>query len=671
MLTRALTYLEPGKTATLGGDGGAGRACAAAASTATPDSCSSSILRSPPPSSGSRSAATSNSCTPDGGTVAPGKVTFEMTSVAKQRFAFGVMQLPPGVERPPPLHFAPFLSGKQLLTTQTFRDLFRSEVIRGHEGLGVKDIALLFTDLKGSTALYDRIGDLNAFALVQQHFDRLQDVTVRHNGAIIKTIGDAVMAAFLEPGRRGAGARSTCAARSPPSTQRQPDKALILKIGVHKGAAIAVTLNDRLDYFGQTVNIAARVQNLADADEIFVSQDVYDATGVRDELAAFPVEPQTAQLRGVQQELPVFRVGARRLTERKPLKLLGHDAKTSWLSPAVSSVENLESPAAAPPDIRPLFQYAERTRLEPSAGGGARKRLLAEPLAVGRVAEDEVEGRDRAGGAEVGRVAAQDAGDAVQAERLHVLADEAAALDACLDEHRRRRAARDRLDAERAGAGEEVEHARALARQVVAVDEDVEERLAQPVARRTDVVRARCGERPAPKSSADDAHADFVSAARLPCDARASSAAGFGSGSRSRSGASKSAPAARRELLAELVAQHAAAHLLDFAGLQVAELERAVGDADQPVHAEPEMLEHALHLAVLAFAQADRQPDVGALDAVELRLDRAIDHAVDGDATAELVELRLVVVAVRAHPVAPEPAGRRAAPARARGRRHW
>jgi class 3 adenylate cyclase len=70
-----------------------------------------------------------------------------------------------------------------------------------------------------------------------------------------------------------------------------------------------VTLNDRLDYFGQTVNIAARVQNLAGADEIFVSQDVYDATGVRDELAPYAVEPRTAQLRGIQQELPVFRVG--------------------------------------------------------------------------------------------------------------------------------------------------------------------------------------------------------------------------------------------------------------------------------------------------------------------------------------------------------------------------
>ncbi|MFL5159484.1 MAG: adenylate/guanylate cyclase domain-containing protein [Microvirga sp.] len=58
---------------------------------------------------------------------------------------------------------------------------------------------MLFTDLKGSTDLYDRIGDLNALSLVQQHFERLRDVTVRHGGAIIKTIGDAVMAAFVEP----------------------------------------------------------------------------------------------------------------------------------------------------------------------------------------------------------------------------------------------------------------------------------------------------------------------------------------------------------------------------------------------------------------------------------------------------------------------------------------
>src|SRR3954468_10407784 len=187
------------------------------------------------------------------------------------------------------------------------RTLFRSEVIRATEGIGVKDITLLFTDLKGSTALYDRIGDLNAFALVQQHFGRLQEVTVRHNGAIIKTIGDAVMAAFLKPADAVQAAlemRKEIASFN----ERQPDKALILKIGVHKGAAIAVTLNDRLDYFGQTVNIAARVQNLAESDEIYISQDVYEAAGVDGALTGFPVDPHTAKLRGVNQDLRVFRI---------------------------------------------------------------------------------------------------------------------------------------------------------------------------------------------------------------------------------------------------------------------------------------------------------------------------------------------------------------------------
>jgi class 3 adenylate cyclase len=307
MLTRATAYLEPGKTVVMevGAEAGAIRGFSVNADT------SFLFLIDPAlPSAEQRIAirCDENSCQPDGLTLAPGKVTLEITSSAKERVAFAVFQFPPNVDRPPPLHFAPFLSGKRLLTTQTFRDLFRTEVIAGNEGIGVKDIALLFTDLKGSTALYDRIGDLNAFALVQQHFEQLQSVTARHHGAIIKTIGDAIMAAFLDPAEAVQAAidmRREIAAFN----LRQPDKALILKIGVHKGAAIAVTLNERLDYFGQTVNIAARVQNLADADEIFVSQDVYDAAGVKDELAAFPVEAQMAQLRGVQQELPVFRVG--------------------------------------------------------------------------------------------------------------------------------------------------------------------------------------------------------------------------------------------------------------------------------------------------------------------------------------------------------------------------
>src|SRR5258707_5724379 len=167
------------------------------------------------------------------------------------------------------------------------------EIADTSEGIGVKDITLLFTDVKGSTALYDRIGDLNAFALVQQHFERLQDIAARFRGAIIKTIGDAVMAAFLNPSDAVAAALAMRADIAG-FNHGQSDRQLILKIGIHKGAAIAVTLNERLDYFGQTVNIAARVQHLPGADEIYVSEDAYD-DGAKAILERFKVDSKIAK----------------------------------------------------------------------------------------------------------------------------------------------------------------------------------------------------------------------------------------------------------------------------------------------------------------------------------------------------------------------------------------
>ena len=243
------------------------------------------------------------------GKLAPGRITFAVENATAERGTFCVAVLPPNFEfGHAPIKFLPFLTGKRLLTTQAFRDLFRSEVIRASDGIGVKDITLLFTDVKGSTALYDRIGDLNAFALVQQHFERLQDIAARFRGAIIKTIGDAVMAAFLNPADAVAAALAMRADIAG-FNRGQPDRQLILKIGIHKGAAIAVTLNERLDYFGQTVNIAARVQHLAGADEIYVTEDAY-GDAVKAILERFKVDSKIAKLRGIQQDQRVFCVSA-------------------------------------------------------------------------------------------------------------------------------------------------------------------------------------------------------------------------------------------------------------------------------------------------------------------------------------------------------------------------
>ena len=249
----------------------------------------------------------SGKCVAEAADIATGKVVFEVRNAGKLPLVFGILQLPMATFQRPKLRFAPSLSGKRLLMTQTFRDFFRSEVISATEGIAVLDVTLVFTDLKGSTALYERIGDLNAYIQVQRHFQHLLDATVRHNGAVTKTIGDAVMAAFLTSADAVQAALDMREAVDQLNRDR-PQRDFILKIGVHRGASIAVTLNERLDYFGQTVNIAARVQNLADGDEICITEEVYGAPAVAEIIAPYPVAKSEAELKGVSKAMSIYRL---------------------------------------------------------------------------------------------------------------------------------------------------------------------------------------------------------------------------------------------------------------------------------------------------------------------------------------------------------------------------
>src|SRR5436190_5003435 len=130
--------------------------------------------------------------------VPAGRSTWVFENKMEQRACVWVFDAPHDVTSTW-IDVVPFLSCKRLLTSQTFRDLYRSETIDANDGLGIRDITFLFTDLKGSTALYDRLGDLKAYHLVRQHFDALNTVIRDRSGAVVKTIGDAVMAAFGTP----------------------------------------------------------------------------------------------------------------------------------------------------------------------------------------------------------------------------------------------------------------------------------------------------------------------------------------------------------------------------------------------------------------------------------------------------------------------------------------
>ena len=166
-----------------------------------------------------------------------------------------------------PPQFGQRLTGKYLINNQAFRDNFAMDELAADLKLKLRSLTLLFTDLKGSTELYDREGDLAAYRLVQDHFAALKQVVRSHKGAVVKTMGDAVMAAFPNVKDGTAAAISMMAAMQELSGG-QPEKKVGLKVGLHAGPALAINAGQNLDYFGQTVNIAARVQGLADAGEI-------------------------------------------------------------------------------------------------------------------------------------------------------------------------------------------------------------------------------------------------------------------------------------------------------------------------------------------------------------------------------------------------------------------
>jgi len=203
----------------------------------------------------------------------------------------------------------PFLTAKRLLTNQTFRDIYRTDTLDVDQRLKITSLTFLFTDLKGSTALYERVGDLVAYDLVRQHFHILYEVVAAEAGAVVKTIGDAVMATFQTPDRALAAALRMREEMTRINAERKNED-LLLKIGIHEGPCLAVTLNNSQDYFGQTVNMAARVQGLASSRAIFVTKSVVEDEKSAKILETSGLHPtmQRAALRGIADETTVYEI---------------------------------------------------------------------------------------------------------------------------------------------------------------------------------------------------------------------------------------------------------------------------------------------------------------------------------------------------------------------------
>jgi len=208
------------------------------------------------------------------------------------------------------------LTAKRATALQAFRDLFNDDVLRPGDDVEIDHIALMFTDLKGSTALYERIGDPRAYALVREHFAILGRCVREHDGAVVKTIGDAIMGAFADP--RDA---LRCAIRIQDDfdafNQRSGKEPVIIKLGLHVGRCISVTLNDRLDYYGSTANKAARLEGQSLGSDIIMSPEFIADPLVAAIAGDYPVERGEARLKGFDEPVHFYRISAATLEARR------------------------------------------------------------------------------------------------------------------------------------------------------------------------------------------------------------------------------------------------------------------------------------------------------------------------------------------------------------------
>jgi class 3 adenylate cyclase len=204
------------------------------------------------------------------------------------------------------------LTAHELTTMQAFRDLFADAVLRPGDQVEIRRVALLFTDIRGSSALYNRVGDARAYGWVREHYAVLTRAVRRHDGAVVKTIGDAVMAAFSNP------AAALQAALDIRADMMQFDRGLaaetgsagmiLVKIGLHCGPCIAVTLNDRLDYFGRTVNLAARLQGESRGGDIVLSEAMATEPGMMSCLVQMAAVAETVFVKGFPEPVALRRI---------------------------------------------------------------------------------------------------------------------------------------------------------------------------------------------------------------------------------------------------------------------------------------------------------------------------------------------------------------------------
>ncbi|MDY7036050.1 MAG: adenylate/guanylate cyclase domain-containing protein, partial [Thermodesulfobacteriota bacterium] len=136
----------------------------------------------------------------------------------------------------------------------------------------IRKMAVLFTDIVGSTEYFKAHGDRAGREMLQRHQDIASNSIFEHSGFLVKTLGDSVLAYFLDPKEAVKSAIKIQQKSISYNKEKEPESRIHIKIGIHVGEGIV----EEQDIFGNVVNLAAKIVPLAGSDQIYVSEEVYD-----------------------------------------------------------------------------------------------------------------------------------------------------------------------------------------------------------------------------------------------------------------------------------------------------------------------------------------------------------------------------------------------------------
>ena len=166
------------------------------------------------------------------------------------------------------------LTAAQACSLALFRELFPMELLEADQLISVAQVTFLTTELRDVGDLYRTLGDEAAGFIVHEHFRLFEERVRREGGALVKTFGEGILAAFHD-----SSAALRVALDLQPILAANPSTAsLSARVGGHRGPAMIATLNGKLDYLGSTVNRVVALPQSASWGGVAISQEMAAST---------------------------------------------------------------------------------------------------------------------------------------------------------------------------------------------------------------------------------------------------------------------------------------------------------------------------------------------------------------------------------------------------------